>query len=112
MARPRTRSSGTGCARSVASPAPQLEATLLSPGEPRDVGAMEKAADHAGSAPECDHRPRIAEEPRPERERPGGRHRGDRRIAREREDEDPDARAGRAHEWRDAGEGTARGVQP
>ena len=81
-ARPRTRSCGTGCARSVAPPAPQLEAALLSPGEPPDVRAVEEDDGGRGERAERDHRPRVAEQPRPDGERGSGRHRRDRRVAR------------------------------
>src|SRR5262249_10135240 len=56
---------------------------------------------------EGDHRPRIAEEPRPERERACRDDRGERGVARQREDEDPDARADRPDQRRDAEEGAA-----
>src|SRR5207248_10837356 len=77
---------------SVAAPAPQLEAVLLSPREPRDVGAVEEGDRHAGSAPERDHRPRVAEQPCPESERNSSRHRRseERRVGKEWQ-----ARAGR-----------------
>src|SRR5204863_139823 len=81
-ARPGTLSSGTGCARSVAASPPQLEAVLLPAHEPRDVRAVEKDDPQASCAAECDHGPRVAEQPGPERERGRGRDRRDRRVAR------------------------------
>src|SRR5581483_10010588 len=99
-----TNDSGTGFARSVPAPPPQLETALLAAPETGDVRAVEEDDAEPRRPAERDHRPRVAEKPRPEGEGGGRRHRGDRRVARQREDEDPDPGAGRSHERRHAEE--------
>ena len=66
----------------------------------------------AAAAGERDHRPRIADQPRPERERERRDDRRDRRVARQAEHDEPHAGGDAADDRRDAEERAARRSRP
>ena len=67
------RRSATGCGLRFQPAAPERRAALVSPSQALDVGAVEEHDADPGRRPERDHRPRVAEQPGPERERGRGR---------------------------------------
>jgi hypothetical protein len=75
----------------------------------RDVRAMEQEHAHGGGRDEDDHRPGLAERDRHDWQRHRSGHRGERRVAREREDRDPDHEPGEPHQRREPEEGACAG---
>src|SRR4051794_31877884 len=78
-----TASSETGCGARPGEP------RLLPAQEPAEIRTMQDEDRERGNGRERDHRPGVADEPGPERERERGGDRSDRRIARQAEDGEP-----------------------
>ena len=85
------------------------EAALGAGAEPRDVGRWSTSTATPAIAANDDHGPRLAEREPDERERNRRHDRGERRVAREEEGDDPDAEPDQPEQRRDAEEGAAGG---
>ena len=81
---------------------PGPRASLAAAREPADVLPMEQNHGRGRCPAEGDHRPRLSEQPGKQRERAGRHDRGNRGVAGDEEDEDPDACPDRPDDGGDA----------